>query len=147
MEAARAAFQRGSPWRRLDALSRGRLLHQLADLVERDRAVLAVSTCLPEGPVPCQGWKEQPRALILWGSTLVTSREVQFSGGRQVSVRLDFILFILKSDFSLLQFSFLTKKLPGGSSATSLLPRDMQTAGLDWDRQGHILILPVHLQT
>lgn len=42
--AAQAAFQRGSPWRRLDALSRGQLLHQLADLVERDRAILAVST-------------------------------------------------------------------------------------------------------
>lgn len=44
VEAAQAAFQRGSPWRRLDALSRGQLLHQLADLVERDRAILAVST-------------------------------------------------------------------------------------------------------
>lgn len=44
MEAAQAAFQRGSPWRRLDALSRGQLLHQLADLIERDRAILAVST-------------------------------------------------------------------------------------------------------
>uniref|UniRef100_A0A8C0CTG0 Aldehyde dehydrogenase 1A1 n=1 Tax=Balaenoptera musculus TaxID=9771 RepID=A0A8C0CTG0_BALMU len=48
VEAAQAAFQRGSPWRRLDALSRGRLLHQLADLVERDRAVLAVSG-IPSG--------------------------------------------------------------------------------------------------
>lgn len=44
--AAHEAFQRGSPWRRLDALSRGYLLHQLADLVERDRALLAVSTML-----------------------------------------------------------------------------------------------------
>ncbi|KAG8516287.1 Aldehyde dehydrogenase family 1 member A3 [Galemys pyrenaicus] len=49
VEAAQAAFQRGSPWRRLDALSRGRLLHQLADLVERDRAILAVSTPQPVG--------------------------------------------------------------------------------------------------
>uniref|UniRef100_A0A5F5PP61 Aldehyde dehydrogenase 1 family member A3 n=1 Tax=Equus caballus TaxID=9796 RepID=A0A5F5PP61_HORSE len=49
VEAAQAAFQRGSPWRRLDALSRGRLLHQLADLVERDRAVLAVG--FPPGVV------------------------------------------------------------------------------------------------
>lgn len=44
VEVAQAAFLRGSPWRRLDALSRGRLLHQLADLMERDRAILAVST-------------------------------------------------------------------------------------------------------
>ncbi|KAM6181413.1 retinaldehyde dehydrogenase 3 isoform 2-T2 [Erethizon dorsatum] len=49
VEAAQAAFQRGSPWRRLDALSRGRLLHQLADLMERDRAILAVG--FPPGVV------------------------------------------------------------------------------------------------
>uniref|UniRef100_A0A8D1PUN4 Aldehyde dehydrogenase 1A1 n=2 Tax=Sus scrofa TaxID=9823 RepID=A0A8D1PUN4_PIG len=49
VEAAQAAFQRGSPWRRLDALSRGRLLHQLADLVERDRTILAVG--FPPGVV------------------------------------------------------------------------------------------------
>ncbi|XP_023049344.1 aldehyde dehydrogenase family 1 member A3 isoform X3 [Piliocolobus tephrosceles] len=49
VEAAQAAFQRGSPWRRLDALSRGRLLHQLADLVERDRATLAAG--FPPGVV------------------------------------------------------------------------------------------------
>ncbi|XP_012659892.1 aldehyde dehydrogenase family 1 member A3 isoform X2 [Otolemur garnettii] len=49
VEAAQAAFQRGSPWRQMDALSRGRLLHQLADLVERDRAILAVG--FPPGVV------------------------------------------------------------------------------------------------
>uniref|UniRef100_A0A7N5JI40 Aldehyde dehydrogenase 1 family member A3 n=1 Tax=Ailuropoda melanoleuca TaxID=9646 RepID=A0A7N5JI40_AILME len=49
VEAAHAAFQRGSPWRRLDALGRGWLLHQLADLVERDRAILAVG--FPPGVV------------------------------------------------------------------------------------------------
>ncbi|KAB0394173.1 hypothetical protein E2I00_009084 [Balaenoptera physalus] len=49
VEAAQAAFQRGSPWRRLDALSRGRLLHQLADLVERDRAVLATLETMDTG--------------------------------------------------------------------------------------------------
>uniref|UniRef100_A0A2I2ZJ26 Aldehyde dehydrogenase 1 family member A3 n=1 Tax=Gorilla gorilla gorilla TaxID=9595 RepID=A0A2I2ZJ26_GORGO len=49
VEAAQVAFQRGSPWRRLDAPSRGRLLHQLADLVERDRATLAAG--FPPGVV------------------------------------------------------------------------------------------------
>lgn len=44
VEAARAAGQRGSPWRRMDASSRGRLLHKLADLVERDRLLLAVGS-------------------------------------------------------------------------------------------------------
>uniref|UniRef100_A0AAZ3RUY7 aldehyde dehydrogenase (NAD(+)) n=1 Tax=Oncorhynchus tshawytscha TaxID=74940 RepID=A0AAZ3RUY7_ONCTS len=43
VKAARAACQRGSPWRRMDVSSRGRLLHKLADLMERDRALLAVS--------------------------------------------------------------------------------------------------------
>lgn len=33
----------GSPWRRMDASDRGRLLSRLADLLERDRVYLAVS--------------------------------------------------------------------------------------------------------
>ncbi|XP_075414058.1 retinaldehyde dehydrogenase 3 isoform X2 [Tenrec ecaudatus] len=49
VEAAQAAFQRGSPWRRMDALSRGRLLHQLADLVERDRTLLATLETMDTG--------------------------------------------------------------------------------------------------
>lgn len=37
----------GSPWRRLDASERGRLINKLADLIERDALYLAVSiTCL-----------------------------------------------------------------------------------------------------
>lgn len=42
--AARRAVQRGSPWRKMDASSRGGLLHRLADLMERDRTLLAVSS-------------------------------------------------------------------------------------------------------
>uniref|UniRef100_A0A5F8ALB8 aldehyde dehydrogenase (NAD(+)) n=1 Tax=Macaca mulatta TaxID=9544 RepID=A0A5F8ALB8_MACMU len=37
VKAAREAFRLGSPWRRMDASERGRLLNRLADLVERDR--------------------------------------------------------------------------------------------------------------
>lgn len=44
VQAARLAFSLGSVWRRMDASERGRLLDKLADLVERDRAVLAVSS-------------------------------------------------------------------------------------------------------
>ncbi|EPY83443.1 retinal dehydrogenase 2 isoform 2 [Camelus ferus] len=44
VQAARLAFSLGSVWRRMDASERGRLLDKLADLVERDRAVLAVNT-------------------------------------------------------------------------------------------------------
>ncbi|XP_038162767.1 aldehyde dehydrogenase family 1 member A3 isoform X2 [Cyprinodon tularosa] len=39
--AARAAMQHGSAWRRMGPSRRGRLLHRLADLVERDRLLLA----------------------------------------------------------------------------------------------------------
>uniref|UniRef100_A0A8C8SRC0 Aldehyde dehydrogenase 1 family member A3 n=1 Tax=Pelusios castaneus TaxID=367368 RepID=A0A8C8SRC0_9SAUR len=49
VEAAKAAFQRGSLWRQMDALNRGRLLHKLADLLERDRVILAVG--FPPGVV------------------------------------------------------------------------------------------------
>uniref|UniRef100_A0A6Q2X801 Aldehyde dehydrogenase domain-containing protein n=1 Tax=Esox lucius TaxID=8010 RepID=A0A6Q2X801_ESOLU len=44
VKAARAAGQKGSPWRRMDVSSRGRLLHKLADLIERDRTLLAVGS-------------------------------------------------------------------------------------------------------
>lgn len=43
VKAARQAFQIGSPWRTMDASERGRLLNKLADLIERDRLLLAVS--------------------------------------------------------------------------------------------------------
>ncbi|XP_041790334.1 aldehyde dehydrogenase family 1 member A3 [Chelmon rostratus] len=49
VEAAQAAGQRGAPWRRMDASSRGRLLHKLADLMERDRLLLATMETLDTG--------------------------------------------------------------------------------------------------
>ena len=42
VEAAKAAGERSAPWRKMDVSSRGRLLHKLADLIERDRVFLAV---------------------------------------------------------------------------------------------------------
>lgn len=45
VQAAQHAFQFGSPWRRMDASERGRLLNKLADLIERDRVYLAVIIC------------------------------------------------------------------------------------------------------
>ncbi|ALC44464.1 Aldh [Drosophila busckii] len=41
VESARRAFKLGSPWRRMDASDRGRLLYRLADLIERERVYLA----------------------------------------------------------------------------------------------------------
>lgn len=43
MKAARKAFEIGSPWRTMNASDRGRLIYKLADLIERDRLLLAVS--------------------------------------------------------------------------------------------------------
>uniref|UniRef100_A0A670ZSU7 Aldehyde dehydrogenase 1 family member A2 n=1 Tax=Pseudonaja textilis TaxID=8673 RepID=A0A670ZSU7_PSETE len=47
--AARLAFSLGSGWRRMDASERGHLLEKLADLVERDRALLATMESLNSG--------------------------------------------------------------------------------------------------
>uniref|UniRef100_A0A674NUN1 Retinaldehyde dehydrogenase 3 n=1 Tax=Takifugu rubripes TaxID=31033 RepID=A0A674NUN1_TAKRU len=47
--AAKAAGRRGSAWQRMDACSRGKLLHRLADLVERDRLLLATVETLDTG--------------------------------------------------------------------------------------------------
>ncbi|XP_023658979.1 aldehyde dehydrogenase 1A1 isoform X2 [Paramormyrops kingsleyae] len=46
---ARQAFQLGSPWRQMDASGRGRLLDELADLVERDRQILATLEAIDSG--------------------------------------------------------------------------------------------------
>ncbi|XP_029115299.1 retinal dehydrogenase 1-like isoform X2 [Scleropages formosus] len=49
VKCARQAFQLGSPWRRMDASERGRLLCKLADLVERDRQILATLEAIDSG--------------------------------------------------------------------------------------------------
>ncbi|KAM9375199.1 retinal dehydrogenase 2 isoform 2-T2 [Phaethornis superciliosus] len=49
VRAARLAFSLGSVWRRMDASERGHLLDKLADLVERDRAILATMESLNSG--------------------------------------------------------------------------------------------------
>jgi acyl-CoA reductase-like NAD-dependent aldehyde dehydrogenase len=47
--AAKKAFELGSPWRRMDASERGRLLYKLADLIERDYAYIASLETLDNG--------------------------------------------------------------------------------------------------
>ncbi|KAM4592293.1 retinaldehyde dehydrogenase 3 isoform 2-T2 [Odontesthes bonariensis] len=49
VESAKAANQKGSLWRRMDPSSRGKLLHKLADLMERDRLLLATLETLDTG--------------------------------------------------------------------------------------------------
>uniref|UniRef100_A0A3P9PY35 aldehyde dehydrogenase (NAD(+)) n=1 Tax=Poecilia reticulata TaxID=8081 RepID=A0A3P9PY35_POERE len=49
VKAACNAFRLGSPWRRMDASDRGRLLYKLADAIERDSAYLAELETLDNG--------------------------------------------------------------------------------------------------
>ncbi|KAG8597769.1 hypothetical protein GDO81_002384 [Engystomops pustulosus] len=49
VRAAREAFKLGSPWRRMDASQRGVLINRLADLIERDRTILATLETLDNG--------------------------------------------------------------------------------------------------
>lgn len=49
VKAAREAFRLGSPWRRMDAADRGRLLNILADLMEREQVYLASLETLDNG--------------------------------------------------------------------------------------------------
>lgn len=49
VEAAKAAFRRGSPWRTMDASERGRLLFKLADLIERDMDYITSLEVLDNG--------------------------------------------------------------------------------------------------
>ncbi|XP_061115920.1 aldehyde dehydrogenase 1A1-like isoform X2 [Conger conger] len=49
VKCAREAFQLGSPWRRMDASERGRMLNKLADLVERDHLKLATLEAMDSG--------------------------------------------------------------------------------------------------
>ncbi|CAH1255624.1 ALDH1A1 [Branchiostoma lanceolatum] len=55
--AARAAFKIGSPWRTMDASQRGRLMHKLADLIERDRVYLASLEVLDNGKPFAEAYK------------------------------------------------------------------------------------------
>lgn len=47
--AAKAAFKIGSPWRKLDASARGKIINKLADLLERDTKTLAALETLDNG--------------------------------------------------------------------------------------------------
>ncbi|ESO89599.1 hypothetical protein LOTGIDRAFT_192810 [Lottia gigantea] len=49
VKAAQEAFKLGSPWRTMDASKRGRLLYKLADLIERDLAILGSLETIDNG--------------------------------------------------------------------------------------------------
>lgn len=56
--AAKEAFKLGSPWRRMDASQRGRLLYKLGDLMERDGALIASLISLEMGKPFLQAYAE-----------------------------------------------------------------------------------------
>uniref|UniRef100_A0A914WPX4 Aldehyde dehydrogenase domain-containing protein n=1 Tax=Plectus sambesii TaxID=2011161 RepID=A0A914WPX4_9BILA len=49
VKAAKEAFKLGSPWRRMDASQRGRIINKIADLIERDAQLLASLECRDVG--------------------------------------------------------------------------------------------------
>ncbi|XP_014261301.2 aldehyde dehydrogenase, mitochondrial-like, partial [Cimex lectularius] len=51
VEAAKEAFKLGSPWRKLDAAKRGKLIYKLAELLERDSVLLSSLEALECGKV------------------------------------------------------------------------------------------------
>ena len=72
VKAAREAFKLGSPWRTMDASQRGRLLHKLADLIERDQEYLARLETLDNG---------KPIAESLYGNLPGTVESYRYYAG------------------------------------------------------------------
>lgn len=63
VEAASAAFKRGSEWRKMDASARGRLLNKLAALMARDQMYLAQLETLNNGKPLEQAISDTPYGL------------------------------------------------------------------------------------
>lgn len=70
--AARKAFQPGSPWRKLDASARGRMLAKLASLIERDSVTLATLESMDNG---------KPFLQALYIDVVGTVRTLQYYSG------------------------------------------------------------------
>lgn len=66
VDAAVKAFHRYSEWRTMDASQRGRLLHKIADLMERDAKYLSELETLDNGKPVAQAHGE-----VLWASEVV----------------------------------------------------------------------------
>uniref|UniRef100_A0A4W3H6C4 Retinaldehyde dehydrogenase 3 n=2 Tax=Callorhinchus milii TaxID=7868 RepID=A0A4W3H6C4_CALMI len=91
VEAARTAFQRGSPWRKLDSSGRGRLLYKWADLIERDRNILATLETMDTGKpflqsfaIDLEGCIRTLRYYAGWADKI---------HGKSIPVDEDFVLF------------------------------------------------------
>ncbi|KAK2119511.1 hypothetical protein P7K49_000897 [Saguinus oedipus] len=97
VKAARQAFQIGSPWRTMDASERGRLLYKLADLMERDRLLLATMESMNGGKLYsdaylndlagciktlryCAGWADKIQGRTIPTGTLYKSHTLHVYG-------------------------------------------------------------------
>jgi aldehyde dehydrogenase (NAD+) len=72
VKAAKDAFRLGSPWRRMDARNRGSLIYKLADLIERDRALLASLESLDNG---------KPYSVAYAGDLAMTLKSLRYYAG------------------------------------------------------------------
>ncbi|XP_014672764.1 PREDICTED: retinal dehydrogenase 1-like isoform X2 [Priapulus caudatus] len=79
VDAARVAFELGSPWRRMDASARGQLLSKLADLIERDGVQLAIFPAMAAGCTVVLKPAEQTPLTALYLAALV--KEAGFPEG------------------------------------------------------------------
>merc|ERR1712215_183544 len=66
VNAARAAFKLGSPWRTMDASKRGQMLHKMADMMERDYEYLAALETLDNGKPVTASKGDLDHSITIW---------------------------------------------------------------------------------
>lgn len=71
VKAAREAVKLGSPWRRMDASARGRLINKLADLIERDAKYIAALETMDNGMV----------IGLSYGETIGATKQLRYFAG------------------------------------------------------------------
>ncbi|XP_072038649.1 aldehyde dehydrogenase 1A1-like [Amphiura filiformis] len=86
VRAAKDAFKIGSPWRRMDASQRGRLLNKLADLVDRDADYLSSLETLDNGlpyhtmSRPFTGWSANMLRYLAGWSDKIHGKTIPIDG-------------------------------------------------------------------
>uniref|UniRef100_A0A8B9LPX8 Aldehyde dehydrogenase 1 family, member A3 n=1 Tax=Astyanax mexicanus TaxID=7994 RepID=A0A8B9LPX8_ASTMX len=108
VEAARAAMKRGSAWRRMDVSGRGRLLHKLAELLERDRTLLATMESMDSGKpflqsffIDLEGSIKTLRYYAGWADKIHGK-----TMPRKVKLQSYLRLYVITLSFSYLQWNF-----------------------------------------
>uniref|UniRef100_A0A8B9RNG9 Aldehyde dehydrogenase 1 family, member A3 n=1 Tax=Astyanax mexicanus TaxID=7994 RepID=A0A8B9RNG9_ASTMX len=110
VEAARAAMKRGSAWRRMDVSGRGRLLHKLAELLERDRTLLATMESMDSGKpflqsffIDLEGSIKTLRYYAGWADKI---HGKTMPVGEKVKLQSYLRLYVITLSFSYLQWNF-----------------------------------------